>query len=322
MLRGLNMNDKFKVYLENNSLEDLRSVSKSDLHNHFGKGGNIQYIETITNRKIDLPPSTYESLSHMDEWFGDNIRIYCPYLRRLEAGFVQADNDNITVLAASFGFNGEYTMADMDPESFIDTMKSYNKQFAPATILLPEMSLDWGCDTERVYSRIDDILSLNWFKSIDICCNEKEQPINNFKKIFRKAKEYGLRLKAHIGEIGTADDVMEAVEELELDEVHHGIAAASSDFVMKWLAKNKVQLNICPSSNVKLRVVESYSNHPIRKLYDSGIPVTINTDDMLVFNQSVSQEYLNLYNSGLMTAEELDCIRENGLKELDYYSDI
>lgn len=322
MLRGLNMNEEFKTHLEDNSLEGLRSVSKSDLHNHFGKGGNIQYIEKITNRKIDMPPTRYESLSHMDEWFRDNIKIYCPYLRRLEAGFVQAENDNITVLAASFGFNGEYTMADMEPEAFIDTMKSYNKQFAPATVFLPEMSLDWGCDTERVYSRIDDILSLNWFKSIDICCNEKEQPISNFKKIFRKAKEYGLRLKAHIGEIGTADDVMEAVEELELDEVHHGIAAASSDFVMKWLAKNKVQLNICPSSNVKLRVVESYSTHPIRKLYDNGIHVTINTDDMLVFNQSVSQEYLNLYNSGLMTAEELDCIRETGLKELDYYSDV
>ena len=50
--------------------------------------------------------------------------------------------------------------------------------------------------------------------------------------------------------------------------------------------------------------------------FDHGIPVTINTDDMLVFNQSVSQEYLNLYISGLMNAEELDYIRETGLKEI------
>lgn len=149
------------------------------------------------------------------------------------------------------------------------------------------------------------------------------------RKKIDKSAEYRL-VKVVFGILGVVflllavntDDVMEAVEELELDEVHHGIAAANSDFVMSWLAKNNVQLNICPSSNVKLRVVESYSTHPIRKLYDSGIPVTINTDDMLVFNQSVSQEYLNLYNSGLMTAEELDCIRETGLKELDYYSDV
>lgn len=87
---------------------------------------------------------------------------------------------------------------------------------------------------------------------------------------------------------------------------------------MNWLSKNKIQLNVCPTSNVMLRVVESYSVHPIRKLYDNGIPVTINTDDMLIFNQSVSQEYLNLFKSGLMNAEELDNIRETGLKEIEF----
>ena len=162
-------------------------------------------------------------------------------------------------------------------------------------------------------------MSYNWYKSIDINAGETQQPIKNFKKIYRKAKEYGLRLKAHIGEFGTTDDVIEAVEELELDEVHHGIAAAKSDFVMKWLAKHKIQLNVCPTSNIKLQVVESYATHPIRKLYDNGIPVTINTDDMSVFNQSVSQEYLNLYKSGLMNADELDFIRKTGLKEIEYY---
>lgn len=87
---------------------------------------------------------------------------------------------------------------------------------------------------------------------------------------------------------------------------------------MKWLSRNKIQLNICPTSNIMLRVVESYSVHPIRTLYDYGTPVTINTDDMIVFNQSVSQEYLNLFKSGIMNAEELDSIRENGLKEIEY----
>ncbi len=55
-----------------------------------------------------------------------------------------------------------------------------------------------------------------------------------------------------------------------------------------------------------LGVANSYKQHPIRKLYDAGIPVTISTDDMLIFNNSISQEYMNLYDSGLMTAEELN----------------
>lgn len=313
------MDELFKTYLQNHSLNGLSSISKSDLHNHCGKGGNIKYVSSIANKKLDLPPATFESLAHMDEWFRDNIKKHCGYIKRLEAAFVQAANDNISVLAANFGLDEETKIGGMEIEAFIHTMKSFNQQFAPNTFLLPELAFPRACDTDMELARLDEVLSYNWFKSIDINAGESEQPIKNFRKIYRKAKEYGLRLKAHVGEFGTADDVMEAVEELELDEVHHGVAAAQSESVMKFLSKNKIQLNVCPTSNIMLRVAESYSAHPIRRLYDSGIPVTINTDDMLIFNQSVSQEYLNLFKSGLMNADELDNIRETGLKEVEYY---
>jgi adenosine deaminase len=82
---------------------------------------------------------------------------------------------------------------------------------------------------------------------------------------------------------------------------------------MKWLCDNKIQLNICPTSNILLSRVENYKVHPIRKLYDNGIRVTVNTDDMIIFDQSVSEEFLNLYNSGIFNAVELNEIRENGL---------
>lgn len=82
---------------------------------------------------------------------------------------------------------------------------------------------------------------------------------------------------------------------------------------MSWLSAHHIQLNVCPTSNIMLGVAENYGSHPIRKLYDCGVPVTINTDDLLIFNQSVSQEYMNLYQAGLMTTEELNEIRMRGL---------
>lgn len=88
---------------------------------------------------------------------------------------------------------------------------------------------------------------------------------------------------------------------------------------MRWLADHKIQLNVCPSSNIMQGRVKSYNSHPIRKLYDFGIPVTVNTDDLLIFNQTVSQEYLNLFKASLMTAEELNDIRETGLNEINNY---
>jgi adenosine deaminase len=109
--------------------------------------------------------------------------------------------------------------------------------------------------------------------------------------------------------------VQRAVEELELDEVQHGIAVVQSTSVMKFLADNRIRLNICPTSNVMLERLDALAEHPIRNLYDAGVKVTVNTDDVLMFGQSVSDEFLNLYRAGLFGAAELDEIRQNGLSE-------
>ena len=140
------------------------------------------------------------------------------------------------------------------------------------------------------------------------------QPIENFKPLYRLARANGLRLKAHVGEWGDADSVWHAVEELELDEVQHGIAAADSPAVMRFLAEHRIRLNICPTSNLMLGRVETLSAHPIRKLFDAGVLVTVNTDDMAVSGQSVSPEFLHLYQAACLNEVELDQIRENGCR--------
>ena len=108
------------------------------------------------------------------------------------------------------------------------------------------------------------------------------------------------------------------VEVLELEGVQHGIRAADSPDVMKWLSQNQIQLNVCPTSNVMLGAAGSLDKHPIRKLYDRGVSVTINTDDLMIFGQSVSEEYLNLYRAGVFSPEELDGIREAALKRKNH----
>ena len=122
-------------------------------------------------------------------------------------------------------------------------------------------------------------------------------------------------MKAHVGEWGDADSVWRAVEELELHEVQHGIAAAQSKPVMQFLAKNRIRLNICPTSNVMLGRVRTIAEHPIRRLFDAGVIVTVNTDDVLVFGQGVSDEFLGLFRAGLFNADELEMIRLSGLTD-------
>lgn len=163
--------------------------------------------------------------------------------------------------------------------------------------------------------RLAPFLELGFYRTLDMSGDELAQPIENFKPIYRMAKAAGLRLKAHVGEWGDADSVERAVEVLELDEVQHGIAAAESKAVMRFLADHRIRLNICPTSNVMLGRVESLAVHPIRKLFDAGIEVTVNTDDILMFGQSLSDEYLNLYRAGVLGAAELDRVRQTGLRD-------
>ncbi|MDD9972554.1 MAG: adenosine deaminase, partial [Candidatus Poribacteria bacterium] len=75
-------------------------------------------------------------------------------------------------------------------------------------------------------------------------------------------------------------------------------------------------LNVCPTSNVMLDGVSDLASHPIRILFDNGVPVTINTDDLMIFDQSVSEEYRNLYQAGVFSAEELNDIRRASLTGL------
>jgi adenosine deaminase len=85
---------------------------------------------------------------------------------------------------------------------------------------------------------------------------------------------------------------------------------------VRFLADHRIRLNICPTSNIMLGRVKDLRTHPIRKLYDAGIGVTINTDDPLMFGRSVSEEFLELDRASVFTAAELDEIRLNGLLDL------
>ena len=306
----------FEQALTENSISKLMLVSKSDIHTHGGKGGRIKYYSSWVNKSITASEKPFDDLDDLQNWFNSNIKIYdngkVGYLKRVEAAFAQAKDDHIAVLASSFSMDVIDLLGGI--EKFIDTINFLKKSYAPETEYYPELSFGRDCDVNKTCDRLDEIFEKNWFQSIDVCGNELAQPIKKFQRIYRKAQRYGVKLKAHVGEFGTAEDVREAVELLELSEVHHGIAAVKSKDVMRWLSKHKIQLNICPTSNIMLRRAPSYSEHPIKDLFENGIPVTINTDDLLIFDSSVSEEYLKLYTNNVFSIGELEIIRQTGLE--------
>ena len=111
---------------------------------------------------------------------------------------------------------------------------------APDIDLRLQIGLSRHCKIQDLEEWIAPFWEHECFYSIDLYGDELAQPIENFKGIYRKAKEKGMILKAHVGEWGDANSVKQAVSELELNEVQHGIAASQSAQVMNWLSDHNI----------------------------------------------------------------------------------
>jgi adenosine deaminase len=309
------MNEDFRQALKAEDLDAIRRFPKADLHNHGWAGADPASVGEILGKKIAPLDRRLTSMAEMHAWARAHFGNPDPKLRPqlFEAAFVRAAKDGL----ARFEIGDDVWAITLDgsANNVTDILRRAHDRGAPDVEWIPQLGMSRHCRIEDIRRWMEPFLKLRFYRTLDLSGDEFAQPIENFKPLYRLAKANGLRLKAHVGEWGDADSVWRAVEELELDEVQHGIGAADSPAVTRLLADHRIRLNICPTSNLMLGRVETLASHPIRKLFDAGVRVTVNTDDMAMFGQSVSHEFLNLYRAGCLNEKELDQIRENGLSD-------
>jgi len=123
--------------------------------------------------------------------------------------------------------------------------------------------------------------------------DEAAAPARAFRRAFDAARAAQLGVVAHAGEGTSARSVREAIEELGVTRIGHGIAAASDPALMKVLSRRGICLEICPTSNVMTGAVRSLRAHPLRRLLDAGVPVALGSDDRSIFGTTLRGE-LNL----------------------------
>jgi aminodeoxyfutalosine deaminase len=149
--------------------------------------------------------------------------------------------------------------------------------------------------------------------AIGIGGSEERGPAEWFRDVFAFAKRAGLRLTAHAGETGGADSVRAALA-LGAERIGHGIAAARDRDLMRRLADEDIPLEVCPTSNVVTGVVQSLDEHPLRRLFDAGVPIILNTDDPAMFGCTLTGEYRLAAERFGFSQDELRGIAENGFR--------
>ena len=119
----------------------------------------------------------------------------------------------------------------------------------------------------------------NWIAGVGLDSSELGHPPSKFQRVFSKARDEGFITVAHAGEEGPAEYVWEAINLLNVSRIDHGNRSLDDKQLIKYLIETQIPLTVCPLSNLELKVVNDLKDHPLLKLMEAGLVVTINSDD-------------------------------------------
>lgn len=301
-------------------MDDLRhriqSLPKGDVHNHLHLSAGIDLLKN-KYPKLDLSvPQYYKGFEGMMVFIEQHINTFMTssedVINLMDIGIRSSMEDNVTCLEASIDIN-LFKFFNNSVYEFIESVDRLKENYLEKIDFRPEIGIKKDSSPEIIYQIGVQCIESGVFNGLDIYGHEKDRDLTGFQELFLYAKTKKLKTKVHIGEFSGHKTIEKAIEQLEPDEIQHGIHAAESDNTMRMITERGIRMNVCPQSNIALGAVADLHAHPIRKLYDSGIKLTINTDDLLLFNATLTDQYANLIEQDIFTFEEINEIRKNSL---------
>jgi adenosine deaminase len=180
--------------------------------------------------------------------------------------------------------------------------------------LVPDLVRDLGPETaSEVLEEVAELRSLG-VVGIGMGGSEHNYPPELFTDVYCRARELDLHTTIHAGEAAGAKSVRGAINALEVERIGHGTRAIDDPELMSQLAESQLPIEMCPLSNVATAVVSSIAEHPVRKFFDHGLMVSINSDDPAMFGNSLSQDYAELMADLSFTPDEVRTLILNGIE--------
>jgi aminodeoxyfutalosine deaminase len=139
-------------------------------------------------------------------------------------------------------------------------------------------------------------------------------PPELFESAFEKARAGGLHSNPHAGETVGPESVWGAIRALKAERIGHGVRSIEDPALMAHLAEHQLPLEVNPTSNLCLRVYPSYQDHPLRRLIEAGVCVTINSDDPALFNTTLNDEYSHAVQDCGLSVSQLEQTALNAVR--------
>lgn len=180
-----------------------------------------------------------------------------------------------------------------------------------------DMAIGYIAITSRSMGPESSVKTVDWairhrehILGIDLADSERDFPLREFVPAVTKAKEAGLKVTIHTGEDTPASFVKETIELAGPDRIGHGIHAVEDMDVVELIKERNITLEVNPWSNYLTNSVRTIEEHPLKKLFDLGVKVTINSDDPEVLETNLNNEYRIAHEVLGMSMDEIaDCNR-------------
>ena len=284
----------------------IRGLPKAELHCHIEGALEPELMfELAARNRVELPFADVDALRAAYD-FGnlqDFLDLYYQGMRVLQS---ESDFYELTraYLQKAHAQNIRHAEIFFDPQAHVSRGVAFADLVGGITAALGEAEREAGITSHLIMCFLRDRDEKDAFAVLDMAephraeiagvgldSAEAGNPPEKFARVFAEARARGYRRVAHAGEEGPAEYVRGALDALGAERIDHGNAALGDAQLMERLAREGVPLTMCPLSNLKLRVVADLREHPLKKMLERGLCVTVNSDDPSYFGGYINENY-------------------------------
>jgi aminodeoxyfutalosine deaminase len=315
----------------------LRAVPKAELHVHLE--GSIQPATLLTLAERNgksLPAQTVEELQQWFRYrdFNHFIEIYFEITGCLKT------EDDYELIAYEFGAEMArqhicYAEVTFSPSTHYDALGlSFDTFFSGLTRGRERARAEFGVEMRWVFDIVRNIEGearsrqlaeyvtavalegkADGVVALGLGGAEVGYPPERFAPFFELARSAGLHSAPHAGETVGPDSIWGAVQTLGAERIGHGVRSIEDAALVEHLATQRIPIEVCPTSNLRLGVYPNLAEHPLPRLYAAGVPLTINSDDPPLFNTTLNQEVALLADPFAFDLDTINAILLNGVRQ-------
>ncbi len=304
----------------------IKNLPKAELHLHIeGSFEPAQMFEIAKRNKIEIPYKTVEEIekAYKFDCLQDFLDIYYQGASVLiyEQDFYDLTYSYLEKCSAQ---NVRHTEIMFDPQTHTERGISFEivingisracedaeKNLNISSYLI--MSFLRHLSEEDAFKTLNQSLPFkDKIKAIGLDSSEIGNPPSKFKNVYKSAIEEGYIPLAHAGEEGPPAYIWEALDILSIKRIDHGNNCLQDENLIKEIIKRDIALTVCPLSNIALQVVKDLKDHPLKKMMDLGLKVTVNSDDPAYFGGQVNQNYIEIQKALGLSKDDLVILAKN-----------